>query len=216
MQPRAIFSIVICSLLLSFTKAFAQEQDSNGIIYNDYVLNLKNDTIRCHIIKVKGPDSNLAVKYRIAEGQSAKTLSADSVRELFFSDDSSVYMPKYLPNLRKHGFLQVIERGKINLYQFLREQATTSTYVGISVWYASKNMDTLKIVNTSVFSLINIYHTGTRKEHKKAFMELIADNPELLARFKTAIESADFSYDLTRYYIKTYNDEFSEKHKSSQ
>lgn len=213
MKIKLSIVVTIC-LMLSFTRSVAQDQDDE-ITYKDYFINLKNDTVKCQVLKFKGPDSNLKMKYRIAEGHPALIMQVDSIKELYIGKDSIIYVHKFLPNLGKNAFLERLEHGPINLYQFLREGFNGLSYSNSTMWYANKGDDTLKLIKTSILA-INTYHIGSHKEREKAYMELLADNPDLLARYKEARKNADDGFDLIRYYIRTYNDEYLENHKTSK
>ncbi|MDB5137675.1 MAG: hypothetical protein JWP37_4278 [Mucilaginibacter sp.] len=204
--------LTVFCLLLSSMVAVAQDDD-NSNRFNDYIINLKNDTIRCEVMYFKGPDTNFRLKYRITEGQRAKIMPVDSVIELFLSRDSSIYIPRLLPRIAKKTFLKRLEHGKVNLYQKVR--SGPSYYVS-TFWYAEKDHDSLKQIKIVLSTLLNPEVVGSRQEREKAFMGLIADNPDLLIRFKEARKSADCSFELIRYYIKTYNDEYAESHKTSK
>jgi hypothetical protein len=209
MQSKSLLLTAVCLFLCSL-KASAQGDTAR---FNDYIVNIKNDTIRCNLIRFKGPDTNLLLKYRISEGQKARFMSADSISSLFLSNDSSTYVPKVLPKIKKKAFLRRLEQGELSLYEWLRAGSGSSMYVSTFL-YSSKGTDTLKqikFISSSLFKYPEI--VGSREDRMSNFMNLISDNPDLLGRFKEAIKSADYSLELIQYYAKTYNEEYLENHK---
>jgi hypothetical protein len=198
-------------LFLFCTTVFAQDDTSFG----DYFINLKNDTIKCDI-KVNFTFKNLKLKYKSSSDKDYKTCSLDSIKILFTSNDSSVYAPKVLPKTGELTLLKVLEQGKINLYQLSRAGSGSKLY-GSTFWYVGKDQDSLKQIKFVSSSIFKYPETiGSRQDREKAFLDAIADNPDLLVRFKEATKSADYSFELIRYYIKTYNDEYIENNKVSK
>lgn len=188
--------------LLPFSKLIAQQ--------NGYLVNLKGDTIRCNINPSGG-------KWKGDDDKHWNKFTADDIKAFHMYEDSSTYASVRLPKAEKLVFLEWLEQGKINLYQAQKESAGYVIKVGFSYsntvrWYANKDKDDLKQVKVTSTSLIGAGAIGSRKNREKAFTDLIADNPELLSRFKEAVKGAEYSFDLIRYYIKTYNDEYVEKH----
>jgi hypothetical protein len=195
-------------LFLSCTTVFAQDDTSFG----EYFIDLKNDTIKCDI-RVNFTFKNLKLKYKSRSDKDYKTYSLDSLKALFTSGDSSTFAPKVLPKTGELNLLKVLEQGKINLYQLSRAGSGSKLY-GTTFWYVGKDQDSLKQIKFVSSSIFKYPETiGSRQDREKAFLDAIADNPGLLVRFEEATKSADYSFELIRYYIKTYNDEYLENHK---
>ncbi len=187
-------------LFLFCSGAFAQD-DIITKPDNDYVINLKNDTIRCTIKTSFFGNGGYNVQWKTGQEKKWKKMDGNFVKEYFTAQDTNTFIFKQVPGNEKMNFVQWVERGKINLY---------SDFYGNEL-YANKDESELKLikVNTALFA------KGTHKSRIKAFMDMIADNPDLLSRFKEARKNADYSFELIRYYIKTYDEEYLESHKNS-
>ena len=208
----AIFLLLFCA------RAFAQDDIIDG--FNGYLINFKNDTIKCQIgasYLSATLTFRLKLRYRVDTTRDFKKINPDSVKEFYWSHDSSTYVSKVLPKDDKPVFVELLEKGRINLYQSLHASiAITMNVSSLTQWYANKNADSLKQIKIASTNLLGNGAIGSHKDREKAFMDMIADNPDLLDRYKAARKSADYSFELIRYYIKTYNDEYLENHKVSK
>ncbi|HEY9001518.1 MAG TPA: hypothetical protein VIM89_09195 [Mucilaginibacter sp.] len=203
MKVKITSLIAICLLFFSIT-SFAQDES-----FNDYIITLKNDTIKCELHSSNNVDW---FKYQIEGVKGSKKLNADSINGYYSSKDSVLFLSKHTPGPGGRTFLQLLERGQINLYEL---NSGSDTY-----WYEEKNGDSLKLIKmyrNSVHIGDNSYEANTsRKERQQNLFNALADNPELLQRFKNAIKDVNYGFKLIQYYIKTYNDEYFENHKSSK
>ncbi len=153
----------ICVLFL-LTKALAQD-DSSKFKDHDYVVNLNNDTISCKIkfrtfttaFQSARKAANGRVKYQVAGVRGSKNVDADSIKAYYLSRDSSFYLSEYLPGTDYRIFIKLLQRGKINLYEFstsvgastMRQVNGSFTTTGNgteSYWYANKDNDSLKLI----------------------------------------------------------------------
>lgn len=234
MKLKPLLFVIAC-LLLSVPQLFAQGDTSK---FRDYIVSLKNDTLKCRIIEryttgmfnSVGDISNQKFKYKILGVRGTKIMNADSVKSYFLASDTSFYVPELLPGADKPVFVEILVRGKISLFEFDTGGGTsttmqangsfTATSSGSSTfWYANKDGDALKLVKTLSTALtIGDKFTGstTRKKRQTNLMDLFADNPDLVERFKVAIDGGNYSIDVIKAFVKIYNDEYAESHKSSK
>jgi hypothetical protein len=212
MKLKLLLLTSIC-LLLSTAKIFAQDGDTTKK-FNDYVITLKNDTVKCHI----GRRFLGKLTYKVDGVRGAKPFDADSVKGFYRSEDSSFFVSKRLPETGHLFFVRPLEQGKINLYE--RRSGGTSLHDGniegngtSFFWYVSKNNDSLKFIK--IGTVEGIYFGSSRKSREKIFMDLIADNPALLDKYKEERKTTNYNFELIQFYVKLYNDGFLENHKSS-
>ena len=201
MKLKLLLLTSIC-LLLSTAKVLAQDVDTTRR-FDDYVISLKNDTIKCHI----GRRFLGKLTYKVDGVRGAKPFNADSVKGFYRSEDSSFFVSRRLPETDKLIFLRLIAGGKINLYE-LTVNSTNST--SSFFWYVSKNNDSLKLIKVGT---MGIYIGRSRKSREKIFMDLIADNPALLDKYKEERKTTNYNFELIQFYVKLYNDGFLENHK---
>jgi hypothetical protein len=202
-------------LLALVIKAFAQEDSSKFKNY-DYVVNLNNDTIRCKIkfrkfttaFQSARKAANGRIKYQVAGVSGSKNVDADSIKAYYLARDSSFYLSEYLPGTDYRVFVKLLQRGKINLYEFslsvgaaTMRQANgsfiTTANQKNSYWYVNKDNDPLRELKATT-----IFTDESRKERKKMFSEMIADDEPLKAQFEA---DSDFGLERLRYYIRQYN-----------
>jgi hypothetical protein len=224
--------------LFSLTKAVAQDNSSKFKAY-DYVVNLNNDTIRCKIkfrtfttaFQSARKAANERIKYQVDGVSGSKNVDADSIKAYYLSRDTSFYLSEYLPGTDYRIFVKLLQRGKINLYEFsLSVGATTAMQVNgsfimtgngkESYWYANKDNDSLKLIKmlrgTPHIAAEKYIGNTSRKKRQQDLFDLFADNPTLLIKFKEEIKNEDYGWDVIRNYIKMYNDEYAESHKAAK
>jgi len=204
MKLKLLLLTSIC-LLLSTAKVLAQDVDTTRR-FDDYVISLKNDTIKCHI----GRRFLGKLTYKVDGVRGAKPFNADSVKGFYRSEDSSFFVSRRLPETDKLIFLRLIAGGKINLYE-LTVNSTNST--SSFFWYVSKNNDSLKLIKVGT---MGIYIGRSRKSREQIFMDLITDNPALLDKYKEERKTTNYNYELIQFYVKLYNDGFLENQKTSK
>ncbi|NQX52088.1 hypothetical protein HQN86_00530 [Pedobacter panaciterrae] len=115
-----------------------------------------------------------------------------------------------LPGNKGRFFLQVLENGRIKLYEYFkggmgRTPAVPNSYGGsglgfggngpLQYWYAQKDNGELVEVKSNQM-------WGSRKTRKDNFSTLIADNPRILDRY---IKEDKFTFDFVRSLIEEYN-----------
>ncbi|MDO3626179.1 hypothetical protein [Mucilaginibacter sp. BT774] len=203
MKAKLLLLSSIC-LLVPIAKVFAQDADTTKK-FNDYIISLKNDTIKCHL----GSRFSGKLTYKVDGAHRAKPFDADSVNGFYRSEDSSFFVPRRLPGADKLTFLRLLERGKINLYEKNASNANSISFF----WYVSKNNDSLKFIKIGT---TGIYIGSSRKSREQVFMNLIADNPALLDKYKEERKSTNYNFELIEFYVKLYNDGFLENQKTSK
>lgn len=203
MKLKFLLLTSIC-LLLSTAKIFAQDVDTTKK-FNDYIISLKNDTIKCHI----GSRFLGKLTYKVDGARRAKPFDADSVNGFYRSEDSSLFVPRRLPGADKLIFLRLVEGGKIKLYEHKVSDTKSTSFF----WYVSKNNDSLQFIKIST---MGIYIGSSRKKREQIFMDLIADNPALLDKYKEERKTTNYNFELIQFYVKLYNDGFLENQKTSK
>jgi len=184
----------LTALILS--TCFCMALGTTALAQNDYIVTLKNDTLRGEITKP------LFGKHRFQETGQSKPLvisekNTSAYHRVFNPTKSETFVARTLPNQSKLRFLQLHEQGDVQLYEF--EKTTYSRYGNTTVtsWYASKGNGPLFSIKTTALSF-------SRAEKEGNFEQLLGDNPILWARFKA---EKSFSFDMLRNYIKLYNQE---------
>ena len=180
-------SVSVVFLAIPFCSLFAQKPAFN------YVLTIKGDTIKCNF---KKPFMG-KLRYVPLESDKAIKITTDDIKEYYNAKDSVMVVAAVLPNETSPKFLDLLERGKINMYERIvitsSQYGSTTTYY----WYVNKGIDLLKELKATT-----IFTDGSRKERKKMFSEMIADDEPLKAQFEA---DSDFGLERLRYYIQQYN-----------
>jgi len=187
MKPLKPFFISLALLITLVCTVFAQKPSFN------YVLTVKGDTIKCTF---KKPFMG-KLRYVPLESDKAIKITTDDIKEYYDTKDSVMVVAAVLPGDTSPKFLDLLERGKINMYE--RIVVTTSQYGSTTTyyWYVNKGNDVLKELKATT-----IFTDGSRKERKKMFSEMIADDEPLKAQFEA---DSDFGLERLRYYIRQYN-----------
>jgi hypothetical protein len=209
--------ITTIGLLVIGAKAFAQE-DSEEIKYQDYIVKINNDTVRCEITNKL---LSKAMRYRVAGKKDYHPINADSIKAYYLSSDSSHYGLKYLPSNGNPEFVKFLEQGRLNLCEFtaLKYDNFVRSYAPSICWYVGKATDdTLKLIRTDGVWPPHGKNVGTtsRKIQEADFISMLADNSDLAAHFKDVRKSTDYDWDLIRAYVKIYNNEYVENHKAAK
>ncbi|MGZ4001238.1 MAG: hypothetical protein ACXVIY_11440 [Mucilaginibacter sp.] len=180
-------SVSVILLTIPFYHLFAQKPTFN------YVLTIKGDTIKCNF---KKPFMG-KLRYVPLESDKAIKITTDDIKEYYDAKDSVMVVAAVLPGETSPKFLDLLERGKINMYERIvitnSQYGSTTTYY----WYVNKGNDLLKELKATT-----IFTDGSRKERKKMFSEMIADDEPLKAQFEA---DSDFGLGRLRYYIRQYN-----------
>ncbi|HVW14179.1 MAG TPA: hypothetical protein VHB54_10160 [Mucilaginibacter sp.] len=183
---RAIF-IALILLSIPFCSVFAQNPSFN------YVLTTNGDTIKCNF---KKPFMGM-LRYQPLGSDKFIKITTDKIKEYYNTKDSATVVATFLPDQAYPEFVNLLERGTINMYEKIvvtyNKYGTTTTYY----WYVNKGFDALKELKATT-----IFTDGSRKERKKMFGDLIADNEPLKAQFEA---DNDFSLKRLQYYVHEYN-----------
>jgi len=176
MIRRIFIFVLICSSLQAFD-AIAQ----------DFIVTKSGDTINGVMNK------NLLGKLilKVTDGQKFE-VALEDVNSYYLAGKRALFIAKQIPKKSKPSYVEVLERGKINLYE---HNVKTPEGVVITNWYANKDSDVLEdIITSQLFSKV--------KPREELFMKLISDNDALLAAYKL---EKKYNFGVKRNYIKAYN-----------
>jgi len=178
-----IGAIATCSSL----SVFAQK---------DYIVTLQQDTLRGKINSF----SDNVLKFRQMDSSSNVKFQLDQLKSVYYHKSKSEYFPVRVPGEKKDLFLKRVESGKIQIYELLRTVYMYSQYGGSSsstrTWYAVKGDAAAVEIKT------NKILSGSRKERKDAFYNLIKDDAALAKQF---MDVDEFSFDFLQATVKRYN-----------
>jgi hypothetical protein len=169
----------------------------DGKSQSDYIINNTGDTTYGKITH------NVLKKPRFAANGKTITCKPEMIREYYQSNRDRLVCSRNLPGEETPIFLDVLEKGKIMLYE-IETKMRTNTGTGMpntsitsttTTWYAQKGVQQLREIKTNIIS-------GSRADRKDALLFLINDNAELLARFKS---EPSFSFEMIRKLIQDYN-----------
>ncbi|MGN6639226.1 MAG: hypothetical protein ACTHJ8_09970 [Mucilaginibacter sp.] len=137
------------------------------------------------------------LKYKPLGSDKAIKITTDEIKEYYILKDSAMFVSVLLPNEIYPEYLNLLERGNINMYEKIvvtySRYGSTSTYY----WYVNKGSDPLKEVKATT-----IFTAGSRKERKKMLSEMMADDPALTTQFEA---DDDFSIKRLQMYVHQYN-----------
>jgi hypothetical protein len=181
------FVASLALLSIPFCSVFAQKPQFNCVIKNN------GDTIKCEFKKpLMGK-----LKYKPLGSDKAIKITTDEIKEYYILKDSAMFVSVLLPNEIYPEYLNLLERGNINMYEKIvvtySRYGSTSTYY----WYVNKGSDPLKEVKATT-----IFTAGSRKERKKMLSEMMADDPALTTQFEA---DDDFSIKRLQMYVHQYN-----------
>ncbi|HEX3384475.1 MAG TPA: hypothetical protein VHS53_04775 [Mucilaginibacter sp.] len=181
------FLVSLTLLIIPFCRTFAQKPAFN------YVLTVKGDTIKCEF---KRPLLG-KIRYVPVGSDKAVKITTEGIKEYYTAKDTTLVVAAVLPGDTDPEFINLLERGRINMYEkvvitYSRYGSNTSYY-----WYVNKDNDPLKELKATT-----IFTDGSRKERKKMFSEILADNIPLQGQFEA---DNDFSLKRLQYYIHEYN-----------
>jgi hypothetical protein len=133
---------------MPFCALYAQKPAFN------YVLTTKGDTIKCNF---KKPFMG-KLRYVPLETDKAIKITIDDIKEYYNVKDSAMVVAAVLPGDTSPEFLNLLERGKINMYERVvitySNHGSTTTYY----WYVNKGNDPLKELKATT-----IFTDGSRK-----------------------------------------------------
>jgi len=182
----------LSALILSvcFSMFFLQ----NARAQKDYIISFNNDTLKGKI-KV-----TLFGKPKFTENDQSKvvSISPKTTKEycrIINAKDAKSYLSKALPNQSRLDFLELIEKGTIQLCELIQNTPGRYGSTTVTTWYACKGENLLVAIKTSGLSF-------SRAERRKKFEDMLSDQPELLEKFK---QENDFSFDAVKKYTALYN-----------
>lgn len=186
MKSQLLLIIFLASLLLT----------QNATAQQDYIIKVEKDTIYGNV------SNNLFGKPRFtaADESESQPVSANDVKEYFDLKANECYVAKVLPGKSRNEFLQRLENGKIQLFEFFKSTYSPqpgggAIYNNQRRWFVCKGNGPLVEVKRNQLG-------GSRKKRKDAFYLLIADNKAVSEKF----ESEDkFSFNRLRELIREYN-----------
>ena len=176
MNSAARFLLFI-TLFLSSVNLCAQRRD--------YIVNLQKDTLYGTL------RFSLGMPYEIICDTQIYTVNQNLVDAYLVAETRELFKSRKLPGKKKNIFLLCIENGRINLYCTLHDSYRMEN----AILYAEKMEGVLiEIKNKS------IWKSGDKQ--KEAFLELIGDNPNVVALYN---QNKDFAAVDVQYYIHEYN-----------
>jgi hypothetical protein len=162
---------------------------------NEYVITSNGDTLKCEI--KSGTLFNLTPRYKTATMTDFARLDPAVVKQYQRKKEKHPFRAVVPPNKKHPTYLEVLEEGKINLYeQVITSGAFPHSYTN-TYWYASKGTDSLTQVKTSA-----LLSSNSRKDRKQAMLNLISDNKMVLDQY---VAADDFGFDQIRATIHYYN-----------
>src|SRR6185437_1117676 len=117
MKTSTFFLTTAFGLLVSCSNVFSQKKKFPDVVYvpvTGYVINNKNDTIKCEF-----RDAIFGLKYKAVNSKVSFTMiTRDNIPEYYTANDSSTYVA-VKANERPYNinYLKRLEKGKINLYE---------------------------------------------------------------------------------------------------
>lgn len=171
--------ILFCTALCAFfSRVNAQE---------DFIITLKNDTIFGNV--KPGLLSDYILKSKVGENIS---FSPKTVNGYYLFKKKQKFISSNIPNSEQKYFLQVLEAGKINLYE---HKVRTPEGVWIITWFANKEgREWADVITDRLFAKIKL--------RKDIFANLIGDNKGLNESFQ---EEKKYNFDIVRKYVMNYN-----------
>ena len=155
----------------------------------DYVITKHKDTIFCEIDPASSAGPS---RYRVTPKE--KFIKIDtSVTAYFLSKDSSTFLLKTLPNDKHPKFVKCLVKGKINLYTYSENNSAADNEATL---YLSKEQGGLE-------QLKDEFHRPGKNE-KKAFTDLISDNPTLVEKFV----NLPYTFTSVLNCVKMYNSDY--------
>lgn len=197
MKPLKPFLISLALLITPFCIVFAQKPTY------DYVVNNNNDTIKCEI---KDPFIG-KIKYKPVTATNDRYIQVTpaDIKEYYIAKNLRTYVAIVLPGSTQVGYLAILERGKINLYEKVTSNDNSFAHVTSTEtrWYVSKDYASLQELKSNTVYNGGSQDDGTlQKKRIEFFMDLIADDAPLLEKFKAG---NDFSFNTLESYVQQYN-----------
>lgn len=191
-----IASTMFCSCLLALIALTAHAQKKS-----DYIITAKGDSLPC---TVSIPFFNgVLPKYKTNDMDKAVKVDPIEVKEYSTKNGKYIYASAYKSGNKRPEFMEVIEKGKIYLYEVINTYqsytASTPTYSSsIQNWYISKGDNKAKSLKTSSF----FFFDKSRQERKDDFGEMIKDNQAVYDKY---ITGKKFTFKELRKLIHLYN-----------
>lgn len=156
---------------------------------SDYYITAKNDTVFGEL-KTTSDDW---IKFKEKDQSKFAKIPSTDLSRVYDSPNNKIYVYKDVDG--KLMLLQLVEEGKINLYErrtYHYSQYGSTTNVN---WFAEKNGSPIVEIKTNSF-------WGSKEKRKNAFTNLIADKPEIMDEFTN---EEKFSFKFLQNLIKKYN-----------
>jgi hypothetical protein len=186
----------ICLFLLTFltVNVIAQKK-------SDYVITASGDSLSCTISE--SFFSSVLPKYKTADMSKAVRVDPLLIKEYSTNNGKHIYASAYMPNAKEPRFSEVLEKGKIYLYEIINEYqsggfGTAPTYNSTKNWFVSKGSDKMQSLKTSSFFFLD----KSRNDRKDDFGEMLKDNRTVYDKYQT---DKKFSFKELRKLIHLYN-----------
>ncbi|MEE1944640.1 hypothetical protein VRU48_05945 [Pedobacter sp. KR3-3] len=197
MKTKLFLLFTCCCSFFIVSHAFAQK---------DFIETLKGDTIRGKLrngfVMGTGPADEL--KFKKLEDSKFVTIKTDTLKSYFRSADSALFVLMKMPYAEEARLVKKLENGRIELFEDYSASSGAVSATGIysargtiSTWYARLDGGQLLEIKTNDTAI-----SGSKREQReKNLYGLLADDQQLLDKFK----KRSFSFDNIRDCIKKYN-----------
>ncbi len=175
---------------------------------DDYAITKNGDTVKCLMTFPDGftPTDHLYlgganIKYRTGDTYKEGTISPFDFKEFYCFREKLLCRSVFIKAEEGRTFMKVLEKGKINLYQFaypgfnITNQSRNQSYYVI--WYVSKGSDTVKELKTDGFIM-----KSRKKERLDNLAEMLMDNKAVYDKFMV---KNVFSFGRLRNFVHLYN-----------
>lgn len=195
---KKFMKLMLISILMLFVNCFAYQLYAQ----TDYIINNDNAKI---MGEVKSHNVS-KVKFIPAGEKKVQKFNASQIKEAYQAGHG-VFRSIVTAEGKKPAFLQVLEDGKIKLYEYYEGTMMYSApmsgaaggfaYNNIKKrWYAQKDAEEIVEVKSN-----GIW--GSRKDRKDNFLNMVKDNTHVATRYEKADK---FSFDFVRSLISEYNE----------
>lgn len=194
---KALAVVGILILFAPCAKAQDVSQESE-LPDTSYVIRVTGDTLYC---RIKFTFFGGKGEYRTDDMKDWKVIKSDDIKECGMRRRGkwSYVRPVYNPDQKRGMFLDIVEKGKINVYQQIVVIKSGFGYGTNTIinWFIAKGTDTLKELKTT-----SLFFFKSRKNRKDEFGEMLMDNKDVYGVY---MEEKKFSFKKLRQYVRLYN-----------
>jgi hypothetical protein len=176
-----------------------------NVYAQDYVITAKGDSLPC---KISISIFNGSGSYKTANMSKSVKIKPDEIKTYYLSKKNKLYFSLILPGKTEPQLLQVLERGKINLYEQIILTTTVPVYnryggmmggsTSSTFWYIAKGTGEIKELKTSDI----VFWGKSKSERKNDFGDMLMDNKSVYDKY---IQDAQFGFTQIRNLVHLYN-----------